>query len=160
MADGGGAGTGTLHLLKLSVGTGSVADLAAWQESRAAERKRRGGRACPVHVTRMWPKRADQLLAGGSIYWVIRGMVSVRQRIVALEETRDGEGIRHCALVLDPALVRVAARPCRPFQGWRYLPAGDAPTDLATGPLAADALPPELEDTLAALGLRPSGTGR
>lgn len=154
MADGSGIGTGTLSLLKLCVGAESVASLAAWQTSRAAERRSRGERACPVHVTRMWPRRAEELLDGGSLYWVIKGLVSVRQRIVDLEEVRNAEGIRHCAIVLDPELVRVAARPCRPFQGWRYLPAGDAPADILSGPAGVEDLPVELETALSALGLR------
>lgn len=151
----GAAEGGGLNLLKLSVGSASVEDLARWQKSRSAERAQRGERACPVHVTRMWPRREAELLDGGSLYWVVAGAIAVRQRILGLEETRDGEGIRRCRIVLDPTLVRVAARPCRPFQGWRYLPAGDAPSDL-DGRFAAgtQGLPQGLAEAMATFGLR------
>jgi hypothetical protein len=94
----------TLHLIKLSVGTESIADLADWQKKRAAERKKKGGTGDIMHITRMTPKRADELLAGGSMYWVIKGQVAVRQRLLELRSvTRNG--LPHCALVLDKDLV-------------------------------------------------------
>ena len=149
----GAAGAG-LHLVKLCVGAESVSDLSAWQKSRAARHRRFGAQACPVHVTRMWPRREAKLLDGGSLYWVIRGVVSVRQRILALEPATDGEGVRRCAIVLDPALVRTEPRAMRPFQGWRYLKDSDAPADLATGGEDGGDLPPELQAGLSAMGLR------
>ncbi|MEO1599082.1 MAG: DUF1489 domain-containing protein [Pseudomonadota bacterium] len=157
MADGGGSVGARLNLLKLCVGAETISDLEVWQTSRAAERRSRGELACPVHTTRMWPRRQDELLAGGSLYWVIKGVIRVRQRIVALEEVFSGEGVRHCSIVLDPDLVRVEGRACRPFQGWRYLTVGDAPIDIPQGPTGADALPDDLEAALSALGVRPAG---
>ncbi|GMG84914.1 DUF1489 domain-containing protein [Paralimibaculum aggregatum] len=161
MADGtvsgsgdGGASGGRLHLLKLCVGTDSVADLADWQRKRAAERRRQGARACPVHVTRMWPRREAELLAGGSLYWVVRGVIAVRQRILALEAVIGDDGIRRCAIVLDPELIRTEGRGCRPFQGWRYLGAGDAPADLGAAAAAEGDLPAGLQSALAEFGLR------
>ncbi|MEM9148669.1 MAG: DUF1489 domain-containing protein [Pseudomonadota bacterium] len=153
MADGGGSSRDDLNLLKLCVGAGSIADLDAWQQSRAAERRKAGSTAYPIHVTRMWPRRCTELLSGGSLYWVIKGTISVRQRILDLEERRDGKGIRRCAIVLDPALVRVAPRQCRPFQGWRYLTSADAPVDISQMAGRGQDIPPDLEAALTEMGL-------
>lgn len=138
-----------LHLVKLSVGTESVESLAAWQASARAK----GPDGLPRHVTRMWPKRGADILNGGSIYWVIRGAIQCRQRILRLDEVTGQDGIRRCAIVLDPQMVRVAASPKRPFQGWRYLPASDAPPDLgARRPNEAE-LPAALSAALADIGV-------
>jgi hypothetical protein len=137
-----------VNLLKLSVGSDSVADLAAWQNSQRGHWPR--GRA--VHVTRMWPKREAEILAGGSIYWVIKGVVQVRQRILGLERIEGHDGHPHCALLLDPELLRTAPVPRRPFQGWRYLDPADSPPDLAGGK-TDECLPPELSAALSDLGL-------
>lgn len=138
----------TMHLVKLSVGTDSPEDLAIWQAARMAET----GQA-PRHVTRMWPKKEEELLDGGSIYWVIKGQVQARQRITGLQEVDRGDGIRRCAIVLDPELIRVAPSQRRPFQGWRYLKPEDAPRDLPAARASDDALPPELDAALAAIGV-------
>jgi hypothetical protein len=137
----------TLHILKLCVGADSVEDLAAWQVHQVKKLKRRA----PVCGTRMWPKQADEVLAGGSLYWVIRGAVLVRQRIVEIAEVRDEHGLR-CGLWLDPELVRTAPQPRRAFQGWRYLKPADAPADLPVQRKGAGVLPPELQAELVALG--------
>lgn len=141
----------TLHLLKLCVGAESVADLADWQAARSAERRAAGLDPSPSHVTRMWPKRAEAVLAGGSLYWVIKGLVLVRQRILALERVTGADGIARCALRLDPTLVRTTPQPRRPFQGWRYLDPAEAPADLDGG--TETDLPPALARDLAALGV-------
>jgi len=121
----------TVHLIKLCVGAESVEDLQAWVEKRVKARKKAGLSLVSHHDTRMWPKRADDLLEGGSLYWVIKRSVLVRQKLVGLEEVADGEGKTLCRLVLDPELVRTEPRGRRPFQGWRYLTPEDAPPDLA-----------------------------
>ena len=139
-----------LNLIKLCVGTDTVEDLAAWQAGRAPLNP--GG--LPRHVTRMWPKQAEALLDGGSLYWVFRGVVLARQRILRLDEVVREDGIRRCAIVLDPALVRTEPQPRRPFQGWRYLKPADAPRDLPAERPGDDSLPPELSAALADLGLR------
>ena len=139
-----------LHLIKLSVGTEDVDDLARWQGSARAH----GPDGQPRHVTRMWPKREAELLAGGSIYWVIRGVILARQRILRLDEVDRGDGIRRCGLVLDALLIRTRAVPRRPFQGWRYLGAEDAPEDLSEERARSEALPPQLEAALAEIGVR------
>jgi hypothetical protein len=141
-----------LHLVKLCVGAESVAALAAWLERRLAERRRQKLPAEHVHVTRMMPKRADELLDGGSLYWVIRGVVQVRQRLVAVRPVVDRAGTRRCHLVLEPALVATAPQPRAPFQGWRYLRDTEAPRDLAALGAAAG-LPPHLAQELRTLGL-------
>lgn len=139
----------SLNLIKLSVGTEDVQDLADWQKTARAK----GPDGLPRHVTRMWPKRDAELLEGGSIYWVIKGVVLARQRIVRLDEVDRGDGIRRCAIVLDPEIVRTEAVPRRPFQGWRYLEGRDAPRDLPQG-RANDDLPPTLMTALAEIGVR------
>jgi len=121
----------TLHLVKLCVGAEGVDDLIAWQRGRSAKRRAAGLDPRPRHVTRMWPRRADELLQGGSLYWVFRGAILARQGIEDLQEVTGEDGIRRCAIVLAPQVTLVEARPRRPFQGWRYLAAKDAPPDLA-----------------------------
>ena len=135
----------TLHLIKLCVGCDSLSELQAWQKQRLARSERL------EHRTRMTPKRAEELLAGGSLYWVIKGRIASRQRLLALEPAVDHEGVSCCALVLDPKLVAVEPRAHRPFQGWRYLPGKDAPRDLRRG--RTSEMPAELRETLAELGL-------
>jgi hypothetical protein len=120
----------TVHLIKLAVGAESVEDLEAWVAARAAEHLAQGGAGWSHHDTRMTPKRGDDLLRGGSLYWVIRGLLLARQAIVQLEAITDGEGREACRLWLAPKVVRVEASPRRPFQGWRYLEPKDAPADL------------------------------
>lgn len=142
-----------LHLVKLCVGADSIEDLADWQAARIAERAGAGLDPRPRHVTRMWPRRQDALLAGGSLYWVIRGLILVRQRIVRLDPVTGEDGIARCALVLDPGLVRVEARPRAAFQGWRYLAAADAPADLDGGTADNPGLPQDMQAALAALGV-------
>ncbi|WP_299909360.1 DUF1489 domain-containing protein [uncultured Paracoccus sp.] len=135
-----------LNLMKLCVGADAPEDLLAWQQMRFG-----GGTAC--HVTRMWPKREDELLQGGSLYWVFKGVMSARQRLIGLEERIGEDGIRRCALMLDPDLIRVTAVPRRPFQGWRYLNGAEAPIDLPRGAVDDTPLPPEVAARLAEMGL-------
>ena len=139
-----------LNLLKLSVGTTSVEDLADWQLSQRS----RWPDGTAVHVTRMWPKRAAEVLDGGSIFWVIKGVILCRQRMIGLEEVDLGDGIARCAMIMDLELVRTEAAPRRPFQGWRYLDPQDSPRDLAKGRAKDDPLPPALAQALAEIGLR------
>ena len=147
--------SGPLHMIKLCVGADTVDDLVQWQKKRTAARRAAGEDPRPRHVTRMWPRRADEILAGGSLYWVFRGAVLARQKIEALEEVTGEDGIRRCAIIFSPEIVRVEARPRRPFQGWRYLTAADAPPDLTAQQAAAKDLPPELAVALDGLGVVP-----
>lgn len=140
-----------VHLIKLSVGSDSLEDLVAWQKARLKDMKAKGKTPELVHVTRHMPKRADEVLDGGSIYWVIKGWVVGRQKLVELRPMKK-EGVPHCGLVYDKKMIPVQPRPHRAFQGWRYLPASDAPKDLAGGTGAAE-MPKELQHELRMLGI-------
>ncbi len=139
-----------LNILKLCVGADSVEDLQGWHD----QHKGLWAKGTTEHVTRMWPKRETEVLDGGSLFWVIKGVILARQRILALSPRRGTDGIERCALVLDAAIVRTEAAPRRPFQGWRYLDPAEAPRDLPQGSAKDDALPPELARALADIGLR------
>ncbi len=144
--------TAAVNLVKLCVGVDSVAELQQWQETRAAQRTADGIDPRPRHITRSWPKQADALLDGGSLYWVFKGLVLARQKVVALEEKIGDDGIRRCALILDPELIRTVPQPRRPFQGWRYLSVEDAPADLDDNS-QSDTMPTELMAELAEIGV-------
>ncbi|MGL4406156.1 MAG: DUF1489 family protein [Notoacmeibacter sp.] len=141
-----------LNIIKLCVGAESIEDLEAYISSRYV----RGGSFLvagkPFHTTRMVPKRVEELLAGGSLYWVIKGNVQCRQKLSSIEPFTDGEGISRCHLVLEKQVIKTHWQPRRAFQGWRYLTDTDAPRDLSAGEIAAD-MPPHLRAELAALGL-------
>jgi hypothetical protein len=141
-----------LHILKLCVGAESVEDLVDWQASQRGRWP--AGRA--IHVTRMWPKREADVLDGGSLYWVVKGLILCRQRILDFHEVDEGDGITRCGLHLDLSVVRTEAAPRRPFQGWRYLPPDEAPRDLSAGGRRArtESLPPGLAEAMATFGLR------
>jgi hypothetical protein len=141
-----------LHLQKLCVGAESIDDLQGWLAERLADKRRRGLPVEQVHVTRMTPKRVEEILDGGALYWVIKGVILVRQNILELRALKDAGGVSRCGIVLQPELVRVTPQPRRPFQGWRYLAAADAPKDLAEMAGAED-LPPEVMRELRDLGL-------
>ena len=96
-----------IHMVKLSVGTESIEGLIHWQSMARAQ----GPDGAPRHVTRMWPKQERALLNGGSIYWVIKGFIQCRQRIVRLDEVFGQDGIRRCAIVLEPELIRTTSAP-------------------------------------------------
>ena len=142
-----------LHLLKLCVGVSAVEELQAWIDYRLDEKRRRGLEPIQAHTTRMIPKRMNELLDGGSLYWVIKGNVQVRQHLVDIRPFRDNDGIKRCNLVLEPRLQLTQWQPRRAFQGWRYLKAEDAPNDLKSGAAGQNALPPELRVELSNLGL-------
>lgn len=135
----------TMHLIKLSVGPESLAELEAWQAKRLRQT------AELVHVTRHRPKRAGEILDGGSIYWVIKGWLCARQKMLELRPLMR-DGIPHCGLVYDKELIRVHLRPHRPFQGWRYFAPEDAPPDLTREESSHD-LPDHVRRELTALGL-------
>ena len=128
-----------LHLLKLAVGIDSLDHL---RHVRAARQAERGGSWV---YTRNHPRRAPEVLAGGSIYWIIRGQIRVRQRITGFHRERDDNGRRYCRIEIDENLVPTVPRPWRPFQGWRYLSPGDAPADCGeSGEMPSDRLLAEL----------------
>lgn len=139
-----------VNLVKLCVGADAVDDLVRWQAERALSSP--GWQPC--HVTRMWPKRAAEVLNGGSLFWVFKGVILARQRIRAFEERRGDDGIARCALMFAPEVIRTEAAPRRPFQGWRYLDPKDSPRDLARRRATDTALPEPLALALAEIGLR------
>ncbi len=140
-----------LNLIKLSVGTQSVEGLEDWIGRRAKQKRPRGFGPYHDHITRMHPKRADELLDGGSIYWVIKGVILCRQTIAQIKKVTGEDGIERSALLMDPPLIRTQPQMRRAFQGWRYLRAEDAPADLGTRQTGET--PPDLHLKLAELGL-------
>ena len=134
-----------LHIIKLVVGVDTLDELLAWRRERA--------RYEPEWVvqTRMTPKRAEEVEDGGSIYRVIKGVVVARQRVLRIDTVGEGRAKR-CRMVVSPEVVRTAPQARRPFQGWRYLEAKDAPVDLSDAGEAAAAMPPELVAQLRELG--------
>ena len=138
-----------LHMLKLAVGIRDLAHLHAVQAARLENDP-------PLrHQTRNFPRRAQEVIDGGSMYWVISGVMLVRQRITDIVEATWDDGRACAALILDPQLVAIAGRPTRAFQGWRYLEAAAAPADLGVGNAATgvEDLPEAMRRDLAALGL-------
>jgi hypothetical protein len=132
-----------LHLIKLAVGCESVRELKGWVAERMATAKKKGLPLRHIHITRMTPKRDGELLAGGSLYWVIKGEVAAREKNIAIEPFRDKDGIGRCRLVMQPRVIAVSPRPMRPFQGWRYLTEDAAPPDLTKSSAASVAAMPE-----------------
>lgn len=138
-----------LHLMKLAVGVRDIAQLRGMQAGRLAA-------GAPLrHLTRSFPRRAGEIVVGGSIYWVLAGAMVVRQRVTGISQASFEDGSGCAAIDLDAELVAVAARPTRAFQGWRYLAAEAAPPDLVAGadPAGLDGLPASLRRDLLALGL-------
>jgi hypothetical protein len=142
-----------LHLIKLCVGCDSVKDLQDWIREKLKERKKRRLSPEHIHTTRMVPKRVDDLLDGGSLFWVIRGQVMCRQKFRKVEPFRDKEGVGRCRLMLEPKVVLVEPRPWRAFQGWRYLEPKEAPRDLDRAAPGARDMPEALRRELRDLGL-------
>jgi len=142
-----------LHLIKLCVGCDSVADLEDWVKQKLKEKKKRRLKPEHIHTTRMSPKRADELVTGGSLYWVVRGQIACREKIIDVRPTTGKDGIKRCQLVLDGKIVLVEPRPRSAFQGWRYLEAKDAPRDLARAAPGAARMPEQMRRELQELGL-------
>ncbi len=144
----------TVHLIRMAAGLVTVAGLRERQAERLRQYKNFSGKRGVLQTfTRNVPKRADELTDGGSIYWVIKKHVRVRQRILAVAREVDDEGKAHCLIRIDPELVLVEPRGYKAFQGWRYLRVEDAPPDLGSSDVDAEALPPDMADELRSLGL-------
>ncbi|MEM8664923.1 MAG: DUF1489 domain-containing protein [Pseudomonadota bacterium] len=118
-----------MHLLKLAVGARSLDSLRTWVAQSSEASARAGGPRASRITTRMAPKRVDDVLDGGSLYWVIKGSLQARQPILAFEPFKDEDGVGRYHVYLKPEVTAVRPRPCRPFQGWRYLRPEDAPAD-------------------------------
>jgi hypothetical protein len=143
----------TVHIVKLCVGTDSIEDLAQWQVGRLKAMKAARQKPELYHRTFQTPKRREELLDGGSLYWVIKGVIQARQAITDLREGTKDDGSPCCLIMLDKAIRPVRPVPRRAFQGWRYLAAADAPPDLKAGEQAIIDLPPAMRKELAELGL-------
>ncbi len=139
-----------VNLVKLCVGASQIEDLELWQAARGQ------GIAdyTPRHVTRMWPKREPELTNGGSLYWVFKGQILARQKILHLEEVIGDDGIRRCGIVMSLDIIRTQSAPRRAFQGWRYLSPDDAPADLPQTRTGDDEMPDALSAALAEIGVR------
>lgn len=140
----------TVHLRKLAVGVADLEDFRGKIAKRVRALREQGQPEVLRHLTRHPPARGRELLDGGSLYWIVSGLMLVRSPILGIEDVADGHGKR-CALVMDPNLIRTVPRPHRPFQGWRYLEPTDAPPDLQGA--SEPALPFEMERELRTLGL-------
>ena len=141
-----------VNLIKLCVGIETVDELKARQIS--FDEKNKTKLKNRTHVTRMWPKRGEEILNGGSLYWVIKGFVQARQKIIGLEEIIGKDNIRRCAIVLESEIFLTTSVRKRPFQGWRYLNPIDTPPDLNKVNLDEASLPNELAIALADIGVR------
>jgi hypothetical protein len=142
----------TLNMIKLCVGCDSVSDLEDWVAQKLKEKKRRKQQPEHIHTTRMMPKRAEELI-GSSLFWVIRGQVSCREKIVDIRPTTGKDGIRRCQIVMDGKIVPVEPKPYRAFQGWRYYDVKDAPRDLTKASKGLAKMPEPLRRELRELGL-------
>jgi hypothetical protein len=142
-----------LHLIKLCVGCDSVADLEDWIKLKLKEKKRRGQKPEHIHTTRMFPKRAEELTDGGSLYWVIKGQITCREKIVDIRPTTGKDGIKRTQVVLDGKVKLVEPRPRSAFQGWRYLADKEAPRDLSRAAPGAARMPEQMRRELRELGL-------
>ena len=138
-----------INIVKICVGAKGVLDLWQWQKVKQAEDKN----SKIVHLTRMRPKRESELLNGGSIYWVFKGLVLARQEVISLQEYRGSDGILRCGLILNPQIYLTYPVKKRPFQGWRYLKTSDAPKDLEKYSPENDGLPKELKIAMSEFGL-------
>lgn len=143
----------TIHLIKLCVGVDTVQELKAWQTERLSRLTQQGKNAELSHRTLQTPRRRDELVDGGSLYWVIKGFILARQRVLALKPDLKDDGTACCAIVLDPELVATRAQARRAFQGWRYLSVSDAPPDLRVVEAEDDEMPRAMRADLRELRL-------
>ena len=140
-----------INLIKICVGATSISDL---EQRQRMQQTNIGMKKKVVHLTRMWPRREEELLAGGSIYWVFKGLILARQRILGLEEVIGADQIKRCGLILDEQIVKTSPKSKRAFQGWRYLTTEQAPPDSGKFSITEDELPHSLQSELSRLGVR------
>ena len=141
----------TVNLLRMAVRIQSISQLKEIQTERRAltDGKR-------LHsFTRNMPRRTDELIDGGSIYWVVKRLIRVRQKIIGIEKMTNEEGKKFCAIELDPSHILLEPRSQKPFQGWRYLKTEESPADAPDGGVANFGLdmPSEMMVELKELGL-------
>ena len=139
---------GPLHLVKMAVGAADVEELRRFRAQRHAER------GVSWVYTRNHPRRAEAVLDGGSLYWVVKGQIRARQRVIGFDSKRDENGRTYCLIITDPEFVVTLPRAFRPFQGWRYLLPSDVPKDAPGGPGGDfSAMPDHMLSELRELGL-------
>ncbi|MCY4301052.1 MAG: DUF1489 domain-containing protein [Aestuariivita sp.] len=138
-----------INLIKLCVGAETVEDLIRWQATPAAKTPD----GLPMHVTRMWPQRSEELLQGGSLYWVVKGLILCRQKLIRLDKVIGDDSITRCGLIFDPTIIRTRPMARRPFQGWRYFYSKDAPKDVHSAHRTEVTLPEELNRALNKIGV-------
>ena len=138
-----------INIVKICVGAKFVEELWFWQQEKLSK----NSNANIVHVTRMRPRRENELLNGGSIYWVFKGYILARQRILSLDEVRTSDGVMKCSLVLDPDIYLTYPVKKRPFQGWRYLKEEDSPKDFEKFIPGNESFPKDLKLALSELGI-------
>ena len=143
-----------VNLIKLCVGITSINQLEQFQLIRREGYVKAGRLPVNIHITRNKPKRFKEIINSGSLYWVIRRQIRVRQKIIRIDDIEDAEGRKKCCLVLDPDLIKTEHRAYRPFQGWRYLEQSDAPADLSADQNGESEMPSEMEEELRGLGLQ------
>ena len=143
----------TVHLVKMAVGIDSLDHLAEVQKQRRAKLKAERGKPILIHKTRNMPKRETEIIKAGSIYWIVKGFIRVRQRILGFEKRADREGKPFCEIRLEAKLVRTVPLAHKPIQGWRYMEEDAAPADLTGKAAQADEMPAEMMMQLRELGL-------
>lgn len=142
----------TLHLLRMAVKIESISHLKKVQAERFRQERKKGGKYFYT-FTRNIPRRKEELLDGGSIYWVIKKYIRARQPILGFEKRTNDEGRNYCAIRLEPEPIQVISHRQKAFQGWRYLTSEDAPSDLNLNDIQVDGIPIEMADELRELGL-------
>ena len=143
----------TVHLLRMAVRVESVGHLRTIQAERVQENAKGRKKKRLFTYTRNVPKRGAELLDGGSIYWVVKRYIRVRQNILGIESATNAKGRRYCAVELDPELILIEPRRHKAFRGWRYFRSEAVPGDVERSAADAENLPPELADELRDLGL-------
>ena len=143
----------TVHLLRRAFHSESLEDLAEWQAERRKEMRAKGQKPKTRTLLRNFPTRQEELLDGGSIYWIVKGHIRARQRILDIQQNADPESRRRCVLVLETKITPTMPYPVRARRGWRYLEPNDVPPDLDKAGKGVDKLPETLAAELRELGL-------
>ncbi len=142
-----------VNLLRTAAGLKDLQELQALQ-AHFKTRVCKGFGDVVVLTTRNTPKRADELMDGGSVYWIVKNIIQARQTILDIETIKDADGQKYCQILLEPKIMRVMPVAQRAVQGWRYLEASKSPQDLGILHVSNDETPPEnMAQDLKAMGL-------
>ena len=144
----------TINIVKLAVGIQSVEELALMQRQFLSEAGTNSNNGF-YHSTKLMPKKHEAIVKSGSLYWVIKGVICARQKIVAITKQEDADGIKRCKIFLDNSIIKTTPIRKKPFQGWRYLKKNRTPTDIAnpvTSTFETD-IPLKLQQQLLEVGL-------